>query len=229
MFWLEPYQTGQAPRRGSPRLFRVEWLERHVSRVRPWQVMLVWVPVTLWFAARSLRDPEVGPWGSACLFLAGLLAWTLLEYTLHRWVFHFAPAPSSELQRDLAYLMHGVHHDWPYDADRLVLPPLVAVMLALAIGLPMRALLGPHLFPGAFAGLVAGYVWYDLTHYAVHHMKQRTGLGKLQRRNHMLHHFALPDARYGVTTPLWDLCFGTYTAARHAPAAHREGEGSARA
>lgn len=195
-------------------MFRVEWIERHLSRVHPAQVVVVWVPVALWFAIGAVRDPAVGPLRAAGLALAGLLAWTLLEYVLHRFVFHFEPDPASEAQRDLAYLVHGVHHDWPYDRDRLVMPPVVAAVIALAVGLPLRALLGPHLFPGAFAGLVAGYVWYDLTHFAVHHLKQRTALGRLQRRNHLVHHFAQPDARFGVTTPLWDLCFGTYPAAR---------------
>jgi sterol desaturase/sphingolipid hydroxylase (fatty acid hydroxylase superfamily) len=103
-------------------------------------------------------------------------------------------------------------------------------LIAVAIGYPLRALLGPDPFPGVFAGLVAGYLWYDLTHYAVHHLSQRTAFGKLQRRNHLVHHFAQPNARFGVTTPLWDICFGTYPATTKAsvrdPAApHPEVEG----
>lgn len=212
MFWLEPHETTAVPRRGSPRMFRPDWIEKHLSRVRPLQVLVVWVPVTLFFLAQAVRMPGVGLLGTAGLFAAGLLAWTLLEYVLHRWVFHFRPDPRSELQRDLAFLIHGVHHDWPYDPDRLVMPPLVATLIAVAIGVPLRALLGRDLFPGLFAGLVAGYLWYDLTHYAVHHLSQHTSFGKLQRRNHLVHHFTQPDARFGVTTPLWDLCFGTYPA-----------------
>jgi sterol desaturase/sphingolipid hydroxylase (fatty acid hydroxylase superfamily) len=210
-------------------MFRVDWIERHLSRVRPLHVVVVWVPVTIWFFARAVRTPAVGLFGALGLFLAGVLTWTLLEYVLHRWVFHFRPDSRSELQRDLAFLIHGVHHDWPYDSDRLVMPPVAAVLLALLVGVPMRAATGPTLFPGLFAGLIAGYLWYDLTHYAVHHLAQRTTLGKLQRRNHLVHHFTQPDARFGVTTPVWDICFGTYPASTkafgHAPAAHPEVEG----
>jgi sterol desaturase/sphingolipid hydroxylase (fatty acid hydroxylase superfamily) len=219
MFWLEPHDVSAPPRRGSPRMFRVDWIERYLSRVRPVQVTVVWVPVVLWFLVRAIRTPGVGLAGAAGLFLAGVLAWTLLEYVLHRWVFHFAPDPRSEFQRDLSFLIHGVHHHWPYDPDRLVMPPVVAVLLAFVIGLPLWAITGPTLFPGIFAGLVAGYLWYDLTHYAVHHMKQHTAFGKLQRRNHLVHHFAQPEARYGVTTPLWDICFGTYPASMQAAGA----------
>ncbi len=213
MFWLAPHDTPASPRRGSPRMFRVDWIERYLSRVRPMHVLVVWAPVAAWFVVRALRTPGVGLRGTVGLFLGGVLAWTLLEYVLHRWVFHFHPDARSELQRDVAFLIHGVHHDWPWDADRLVMPPVVAIGIALAIGFPLRALVGPTFFPGLFAGLVAGYLWYDLTHYAVHHLPQRTRFGKLQRRNHLVHHFAQPDARFGVTTPLWDVCFGTYPAA----------------
>ncbi len=230
MFWLERHETPAVPRRGSPRMFRVDWVERYLSRVHPLHVVVVWVPVALWFLHRAVRLPGVGLLGISGLFIAGVLAWTLLEYVLHRWVFHFRPDARSDLQRDVAFLIHGVHHDFPYDPDRLVMPPAVAVLIAVAIGYPLRALAGATLFPGLFAGLVAGYVWYDLTHYAVHHLRQRTPCGKLQRRNHLVHHFAQPDARFGVTTPLWDICFGTYPASTkagdsRAPAPDAEAEG----
>lgn len=223
MFWLEPHDTPEVPQRGSPRMFRVDWIEDYLSRVRPWQVLVVWVPVSLWFLVQAALIPGVGLSGAAGLFLAGVAAWTLLEYVLHRWVFHFVPSAGSEFQRDVAFLIHGVHHDWPHDPDRLVMPPVVAFLLAIVIGTPMRALTGPVLFPGLFAGLVAGYVWYDMTHYAVHHYAQHTALGRLQRRNHLVHHFAQHDARYGVTTPIWDICFGTYPAATKSDAEEHAG------
>lgn len=202
-------------------MFRVDWIERYLSRVRPWQVLAVWVPVSLWFLARAVRLPSVGPAGATALFALGVLAWTLLEYVLHRWVFHFTPNSASEFQRDVSYLIHGVHHDWPHDPDRLVMPPVVAVILAVVIGYPLRAVIGPTIFPGFFSGLVAGYVWYDMTHYAVHHYAQRTAIGHLQRRNHLVHHFAQPEMLYGVTSTLWDHVFGTYTESTKANA---EGE-----
>lgn len=89
------------------------------------------------------------------------------------------------------------------------MPPVVSVALGAAIGLPLRAVLGPAWFPPVFAGLLAGYLWYDLTHYAIHHHRPRTALGRMQRRNHLRHHFQSPSRLYGVTTPLWDLVFGT--------------------
>jgi sterol desaturase/sphingolipid hydroxylase (fatty acid hydroxylase superfamily) len=191
-------------------MFRVDWLEHRFSRARPWHVAVLWIPVLTWILVRAALDPALPGSQLALLPLAGLLVWTLLEYVLHWGVFHFRADPASELQRDVAFLIHGVHHDYPHDPDRLVMPPLVSALLALVIGLPLHALLGPHLFWPFFAGLVAGYLWYDFTHYAVHHADLRSSAGRWLRRHHLRHHFATPERCYGVTTPLWDLVFGTY-------------------
>ena len=192
-------------------MFGPDGVERYLSRVKPWQVVAIWVPVIAWLLVRaSLALPAAGVAAGAA---AGLASWTLLEYLLHRWVFHFEPDPGSELQRDVAWLIHGVHHDYPHDPDRLVMPPVVSVALGAALALPARAALGPAWFPPVFAGLLAGYLWYDLTHYAIHHHRPRTALGRLQRRNHLLHHFGSPGRLYGVTTPLWDLVFATHARA----------------
>jgi sterol desaturase/sphingolipid hydroxylase (fatty acid hydroxylase superfamily) len=43
----------------------------------------------------------------------------------------------------------------------------------------------------------------------VHHVKPRTDAGAKLRKHHYLHHFKTPEARYGVSTPIWDLVFGT--------------------
>jgi sterol desaturase/sphingolipid hydroxylase (fatty acid hydroxylase superfamily) len=193
-------------------MFRSDFVEKHLSRVRPWQVVAFWGPVAAALLAWPLVRGAPGAAAVLGLALAGLLFWTLLEYVLHRFVFHFPVNQASALQRDLYFLIHGVHHDYPYDADRLVMPPLASLAIALVVGSPIYLLLGPVCFPPAFAGLIAGYLWYDLTHYAVHHWKPRTAFGRLQRRNHLVHHFQGEPIFYGVSSPLWDLVFGTYGA-----------------
>jgi dihydroceramide fatty acyl 2-hydroxylase len=210
MFFLEPRSPLPTWRRGSPRMFRVDLIEKYLSRVKPWHVVLIWGPALAWFLFQTVRDPTQSKAESTLLFFSGVLGWTLLEYLLHRWVFHFKASPDSEVQQDLAFLIHGIHHDYPYDPDRLVMPPLVTAIIALLIGLPLHALLGPRLFHPAFAGLLAGYLWYDLTHYALHHARFRGRMGRWLREYHMRHHFKTPEQRFGVTTPLWDLVFGTY-------------------
>jgi len=210
MFWLVPRPPGHhAPQNGSPRMFRVEWIEKYLSRVKPWHVLAVWVPAILYWMAKGLRDPTLSFGAFSAALAGGLASWTLLEYLLHRWVFHFKPSPGSELAEDVHFLIHGVHHDWPHDPDRLVMPPVFSILLAVLFGVPIYLAAGPHLFDPIFAGLVIGYLWYDMTHYAVHHVKPRSEVGQRLRRHHYLHHFKCPDARYGVSTPFWDYVFGT--------------------
>ncbi len=60
-----------------------------------------------------------------------------------------------------------------------------------------------------FAGMVIGYLGYDGTHYAVHHFKPATRLGRFVKRHHMLHHHMDHEGGFGVSSPLWDLVFRT--------------------
>ncbi|MFL5362234.1 MAG: sterol desaturase family protein [Myxococcales bacterium] len=215
MFYLAPHPKLDRPRRGSPRMFRIDWVEKYLSRVRPWHVISIWVPFSAWLLVRTARDPAVSAIALCGMFALGMLGWTLLEYLLHRYVFHFAPDPRKEWQRDASFLIHGIHHDYPYDRDRLVMPPTVTAVFALIVWVPVHALLGPHLDRPFFAGLVIGYVIYDLTHYYLHHAAPRTAFGKWLRKYHLVHHFQTPDIRYGITSPLWDLVFRTYPRDRY--------------
>ena len=210
MFYLAPHPKLDRPLRGSPRMFTIDWVEKYFSRVRPWHVVTLWVPFVAWCLWHAARDPQISAGGIAVMFAAGLLAWTLLEYILHRFVFHHEPDPRSELQTDAMWLIHGIHHDYPWDGDRLGMPPPVTALFSFMLWVPLKALLGAHLHYPFFAGIVAGYVVYDLTHYWLHHAVPKSAVGKWLRRYHLVHHFSTPEVRYGITTPLWDLVFSTF-------------------
>ena len=134
-------------------------------------------------------------------FLGGLLAWTLLEYLLHRFAFH---APTRFLGR-----RHVAHH--ADVADRSLTPakwqPVLVVALA---GLATAHALFGRAGVEAVSGLLAGYALYELTHYAVHYWKVDTAWFRALKRYHLSHHFQSPRVRFGVTSPLWDIVFGTY-------------------
>src|SRR5919199_829376 len=134
MFYLAPHPKLDRPRRGSPLMFTVPWVEKYLSRVRPWHVVAIWVPFMsylLYRASPRFALPAIAGWAAL-----GVLSWTLLEYLLHRWVFHFEPNPDSELQRDASFLIHGIHHDYPWDRDRLVMPPTVTAVIAVVRWVP---------------------------------------------------------------------------------------------
>ncbi len=189
----------------SPPIFESRFLD-FFSRVHPAIPAIVFVPVVIcgvWFGL----DRGLGAGTAALLFLAGIAIWTLTEYWLHRLLFHWEPTFRGGGR--LHFIIHGVHHDHPNDAMRLVMPPAVSIPLA-ALFLGVYALVfgTPEAFP-TFAGFILGYLTYDYTHYHLHHHTPTTELGKRLREQHMRHHFQDHRYGFGVSSPIWDAVFRT--------------------
>ncbi|HYP55905.1 MAG TPA: sterol desaturase family protein [Solirubrobacterales bacterium] len=189
----------------SPPLFESEFLN-FFSRVHPAIPALIFVPVIAameWLGA----DRGLGAGELALLTLGGVGIWTLTEYWLHRLVFHWEP--DNAFGRRMHFIIHGIHHDHPNDKLRLVMPPAVSIPLAALFFAAFGLIFGvPAAYP-VFAGLIAGYLVYDYTHYYVHHFVPKSKLGKRLREQHMRHHFQDHRFGYGVSSPLWDVVFGT--------------------
>jgi hypothetical protein len=208
------------------RMFGSELFER-LSHVHPAIPHVLYVPVITVMLIQAVRA------GQSPLLIAGLLAggamvWSLLEYVIHRFVFHppqwiedetraitaslatgQAVIPALPSWRHKFYfLVHGVHHDYPNDSGRLVMPPSVSIPLAVIFFFLFQWLLGP-LTPAAFAGLVGGYLAYDTTHYLTHHSPGKTALGRYQKKRHFRHHYYDSTRNFGVSSPLWDVIWGT--------------------
>jgi sterol desaturase/sphingolipid hydroxylase (fatty acid hydroxylase superfamily) len=188
------------------RLFDNEVLER-LSHVHPLTPLLLWMPLAAWLLWRSVAGAGIETTTVAVLGAAGLITWTFAEYALHRFVFHLVPA--SPGRRRLQFVMHGVHHAAPDDSTRWLMPPAPAIVAAALLFALFRGVLGPTWVQPFFACFLIGYLAYDYTHFAVHHAGVPTRLGRYLRRRHMLHHFTTPNARWGVTSPLWDWVFRT--------------------
>ncbi len=206
---LTEYQSGegdQALSKDYARLFKQDWLES-LSHVHPLLPHIIYLPVVgfmLYLADKEKIELSL----AISLFVAGLFAWTFTEYMFHRYFFHFRPRNS--WQHRVWYLAHGVHHDYPEDARRLVLSPFVSGPIAILFYLLFRTLFGA-LHPPFFAGFVLGYITYDSLHYLVHSTKPSGGLGLFLKRQHMKHHFVEPDKNFGVSSPLWDHVFRTFS------------------
>jgi sterol desaturase/sphingolipid hydroxylase (fatty acid hydroxylase superfamily) len=188
------------------RMFENDLLERF-SRIHPATPFVVWIPVILFVLYRSWTRQDTSVTGTFATVLTGVVAWTLAEYVLHRWVFHWTN--DSPFGKRVHFLFHGVHHDFPSDKDRLVMPLLLSVPLGVMFYTLFLAVLGLRIAEPAFAGFAVGYLCYDGTHYAVHHFKQTSRIGRYIKRHHMLHHHADHDGGFGVSTPLWDHVFRT--------------------
>jgi dihydroceramide fatty acyl 2-hydroxylase len=198
-------QQQRAKRPETCRMFENETLEKF-SRIHPATPFVVWIPVVFFMLYRSWGR-DLAAYSIGATVLAGLLAWTLAEYVLHRWVFHWTN--DAAWGKRLHFLLHGVHHDFPSDKDRLVMPLLTSVPMAVIFYSLFFLALGIQYGEPFFAGFVLGYLCYDGTHYAVHHFKQKSRLGKWVRRHHMLHHHADHSGGFGVSSPLWDIVFRT--------------------
>jgi len=190
----------------SARLFQSGFLELF-THVHPTIPLIVYLPVIgycLYDAATSPLIPVAGIFG---LFVGGLTVWTITEYLLHRYVFHYEP--KSDWGKQLHFLMHGVHHDYPNDSLRLVMPPVVSLPLAaLFYGLFYVVVGGTGVLP-FFAGFLTGYLCYDMIHYATHHFAMKGRIGLWLKHHHMKHHYQTDDYNYGVSSPIWDFVFDT--------------------
>jgi len=208
----EPGVQGTAP----IRLFSSNALE-FFTHVHPAMVPSVWVPVAAAFLVPGIGFARAAghAWSALPAFVSGLFLWSAAEYALHRFIFHYQP--HTPLGHRISFLMHGVHHAQPRVKTRLVMPLMVSIPLALVFyGLfhlvVSMAFGGAWLTGPMFAGFVIGYVCYDLTHYALHHVQFKGGVGKFLRAHHMRHHTEW-ESRYGVSSPLWDYILGTEPAA----------------
>jgi len=163
--------------------------------------------LTVAFLWRALTVHRLQPEIAATVIAAGLLVWSFTEYVVHRFVFHFEATSSIGLR--LQFIIHGVHHEAPDEPTRVLMPPAPAVAgFAILYGLFWIGL-GPGLVEPFCAGFLIGYLIYDYLHIAIHRTKPRLRFVRYLWRRYMLHHFATPDARWGVTSPLWDSIFRT--------------------
>jgi len=221
----------------SLRIFRNGLLES-LSRVSWYVPHLVYVPVVAYLlylnASAGLPLAE-----QVLAFAAGLFAWTFAEYTIHRFVFHAPEHIEVAVRKTLAalapgepalgairgwhhvfyFFAHGVHHDFPSDSKRLVMPPSVSVPLVVLFWLGFRFALGPVWAAEVFVGFLVGYLAYDTIHYAVHHFSVRSPALLYLKKLHFRHHYRDPAADFGVSSPLWDFVFRTTS-----PATRRESE-----
>jgi 4-hydroxysphinganine ceramide fatty acyl 2-hydroxylase len=117
------------------------------------------------------------------IWLLGAFIWTLVEYGMHRFIFHVDKwLPDNRWFLTLHFLLHGVHHYLPTDryfsvlsrannSLRLVMPPALFLVLTYP-WYKLAHLILPYYYAMAiFSGAVFGYITYDLTHYFSHHRK----------------------------------------------------------
>jgi sterol desaturase/sphingolipid hydroxylase (fatty acid hydroxylase superfamily) len=166
------------------------WLRRLVqlTKAEYFADFFITPPITLAFAALSISRGFSVAW--IAMFLAGVAAWTLYEYVLHRFGLHQLP-----VLRDI----HALHH--LNQKDHIGVHPAVTAAIYAAFWL----LFGIH-SSALMVGFSTGYIGYAALHTACHYSAAGQ-LGAAKRR-HVAHH-RYHNVNYGVTTSFWDRLFGT--------------------
>jgi len=136
--------------------------------------------------------------------------WSLLEYGLHRFVFHIRFEVRNQKLKEIVNASHLSHHAAPRDPRKL----LVRTSYGLAVSGLLFALLyiasgSVYSTVGLLAGIWGGFLYYESVHYRVHLTSSASGLLAWQRRAHFYHHFTNNERCFGVTSRLWDHVFRT--------------------
>ena len=191
------------------RLFQNPLLEA-LTRTSPFISILVYLPVVIVLLYVAIQVKGISASTTFLWFIFAFLFWTLAEYLLHRYLFHWIS--DSKFVMRMHYLMHGVHHDYPNDEERLLMPPVPGLLLAsilLGFFYLFFLLLGiPHITWAFFPGFFMGYLLYSFVHYSIHKYKPPSFLKPLWI-HHNLHHHKYPDKAFGVSSAFWDRVFGT--------------------
>ncbi|SGZ24280.1 BQ5605_C023g09716 [Microbotryum silenes-dioicae] len=212
-FYLQ--QVHQPRHMSEPATLFGPWYLEMLTRTSWYVVPIVWTPITLYFLHCAwMQQPVALDFSTRATrlglsFLFGNFAWTILEYTLHRFLFHMeAVLPDHPFALTLHFLLHGIHHYLPMDRLRLVMPPILFAALSYPF-IRLAHFIFPHnIAYGIIAGAYTFYIGYDLLHYFMHHAKLPRVL-KAQKSWHMEHHYKEPNLGYGVTSPFWDMVFDT--------------------
>jgi sterol desaturase/sphingolipid hydroxylase (fatty acid hydroxylase superfamily) len=191
--------------KGQARLFKSNYLEM-LTKTHPLVIWGMYLPIIFFLLYYSSNTFLYSYSRMAATFFGGMLFWTLFEYLFHRFVFHWV-SENPRIQK-IAYVLHGNHHHFPRDKERLFMPPVPSLILASAIFSIMYLVAGKGAFM-FFPGFLIGYLMYGTMHYAIHAWNPPFKWMKPLWRNHHLHHYKNEHQGFGVSTTIWDRLFGT--------------------
>ena len=191
--------------KGTEKLFQNTVLERltRTNFLLPVIMYFVAAILILYFASKHNLHFY---WRVLFWFPFGILIFTLTEYLIHRFLFHFEARDESE--SEFKYKIHGVHHAYPRDKDRLAMPPVISILLAILFYFLFKALLAEEVLL-FFPGFLSGYSIYLMIHFAVHRYRPPRNFLKILWTHHALHHYKDENSSYAVSMPIWDYIFRT--------------------
>jgi len=191
--------------KGQAQLFKNQYLE-YLTKTHPLVIWGMYLPILIFLPYYAINTLDFPSFNVAAIFIFGMFFWSFTEYILHRFVFHYHP--QSERGKRINYVLHGNHHEYPRDKERLFMPAVPSLIIASIFFLAFFLIMGNMAFP-FFPGFMLGYLIYGSMHYAIHAMNPPFKWMKSLWRNHHLHHYKENDLGFGVSSTLWDHVFGT--------------------
>jgi len=189
------------------RIYKSDFIER-ITRTPIWVPQIMWLAISFFFFWYAIAKTSISIEQIALLGLSGFITWTLMEYLVHRFLYH--TETNSEAFLKLQFNSHGIHHQYPKDPERLAMPPLPGIILASAFFGIFWSIMGVPFVFAFFPGFMLGYLCYITMHYYQHVVKSpRYKPWKKLWTHHKAHHYSNPYAAYGVSTRLWDWLFNT--------------------
>lgn len=191
--------------KGKAQLFKSNYLE-YLTKTHPLVIWGLYLPIIILLPYNTNASLGFSVRVIVLNFLGGFLFWTFTEYILHRFLFHHHP--ETERGKKINYILHGNHHEYPRDKQRLFMPPVPSIILSSCFFFTFYICMGNYSFI-FFPGFMLGYLIYGTMHYAIHAWNPPFKWMKGLWRNHHLHHYKHTDKGFGVSSTLWDYVFGT--------------------
>ena len=138
--------------------------------------------------------------------LSGLVAFSLIEYAVHRWLLH--------IPGGLLFRLHESHHNSPGERSAFFFPTSIVTLTLVWLLLDRFLLLQYASF--FICGVACGYCYFGV----LHHIEHTTRINQipfrwLQKRwaAHSVHH-SLDHHNFGVITSFWDFVFNTHQSSK---------------
>ena len=201
---MEKYKVKIYPNQTSPRLFRNKFLE-YLTKAHPIVIDTMYIILGYFLINHYYQHHSQNILQIAIIFTIGFFTWTFFEYMMHRFLYH--DRKDASYNNKFNYLFHGIHHEYPSDRSRVVLPVIPSLAFAAVFFTFFWLTLGKYAFVFG-AGFLIGYITYMTIHYAVHKYPTPKRFS-FWWNFHNIHHYQQHDRAFGVTNPFWDMLFGT--------------------
>lgn len=190
---------------GQARLFENSFLEA-LTKGHPALSWGIHVPIFVYCFYYGLITYDLSLKKMFAIAFFALFFWTFFEYIAHRWIFHLISDKISF--QKFAYILHGNHHEYPRDRQRLFMPPVPSLLIAAFLFAIQYLILGKYAF-AFYPGFILGWLLYASMHYLIHAIEPPFKFLQPLWRNHQMHHYRNEHLGFGVSNTLWDKVFRT--------------------